>query len=52
MGDNHLVRGRRLAARQMGRGSSGAVFHLGVVSDSFAIVDYLDELGEAISDTF
>ena len=36
----------------MGCGSSGAVFHLGVAGDRFAIVDYLDELGEAVRDAF
>ena len=52
LGDNHLVSGRRLAALQMGRRGSGAVFRLGVAGDRFAIVDYLDELGEALSDAF
>ena len=52
LGDNHLVSGRRLAALQMGRRGSGAVFRLGVAGDRFAIVDYLDEQGEAISDAF
>ena len=52
VGDNNLVRGRRLAAHQMGRRGSGAVFHLAVAGNSFAVVDYLDQLGEAISDAF
>ena len=46
--DNNLVHGCCLATRQMGCRGAGAVFRLGVVGDSFAIVDYLDELGEAI----
>ena len=45
VGDNHLVRGCRLAAHQMGSSGAGAVFRLGVVGYRFAIVDYLDELG-------
>ncbi len=36
----------------MGRRGAAAVFRLGVVGDSLANVDYLDELGEAISDAF
>ena len=52
VGDNHLVRGCCLAALQMGRSSAVAVFRVGVAGDSFAIVYYLDELGEAISDAF
>ena len=42
---NHLVRNRHMAALQMGRRRSGAVFHLGVIGDSSATLDYLDELG-------
>ncbi len=50
LGDHHLVRGRCLAALQMGCIGSVAVFRVGVAGDRFAIVDHLDELGEAISD--
>ena len=50
MGDNNLECGCCLAALEMGRRGSGAVFRLGVAGDSFAIVDYLDELGDAIID--
>ena len=34
-----------MAALQMGRRHSGAVFHLGVIGDTAATLDYLDELG-------
>ncbi len=44
------MRGSCLAALEMGCRGADAVFRLGVAGDCFAIVDYLDELGDAIID--
>jgi len=43
---NHLVRHRHMAALQMGRCGSSAVFRLGVAGDGAATLDHSDELGK------
>ncbi len=45
VGDNHLDDGRRLATLPLGGRGSGAVLHLGFISDRAATVDHGDELG-------
>ena len=48
VGDDHLVRDRRLAALPLGRRGPGAVFRVGVHRHGAATVDHGDELGEAM----
>jgi hypothetical protein len=48
VGDNNLVRSRHMAALQMGRRRSGAVFRVGVAGNFSATVDHLDELGAIV----
>lgn len=49
LGHDHLVRGRRLAALQMGCRRSGAVFRVGVDCHGAATFDHGDELGKMTS---